>query len=93
MRSCTIAVTDAAKEQFLHLPVGNSLQVFKNWILEKARTDHPELLDEIGDLTDGRLAIDFAPDDYGPLGLKVVIYRHNGLHIVIDSNEVFSTHQ
>lgn len=87
MRRSTITITDEARAILPSLPDDVAAQqILKNWILEKARTDNPDMMDDIEELgldDAHRKAINFALDHYKPLGLQVIIYRHNGINVWI----------
>lgn len=86
MRRSNITITKKAREAFPTLPTDEATkQTFKNWVLDKAREDCADQMADLDNFQNqpGAKTLDFAPDHYQPLGLQIIIYRHNGSSVWI----------
>lgn len=88
-RKSKIVITEAAYRLSDDLPTTEEgKQKLKNWILSAAHEKGAELLDSLEEVPatdEGFNVLNFGPDYYAPMGLQIVIYRHKGLQVLIDT--------
>jgi hypothetical protein len=82
MRSASkITITDAARRAFPDLAkmTAPSIELWKDHLLGQCDPISLEWM-----APDARQFIDVSPEHYAPLGLQIIVYRDQGLHVRVD---------